>query len=73
MPNSLKNWEERDFFRRGGNCIQAINFRIGNGYDIAGCDLVLKFIIKVKPLSKSPILSSHPLLVAGLSLRPGGQ
>ena len=37
------------------------NFRIGNGYDIAGCELVLKFVIKVKPLSKSLILSSRPL------------
>ena len=40
--------------------IQVINFRIGNGYDIAGCDLVLKFVIKVEPLSKSLILSSRP-------------
>ena len=55
-----KSRRER-FFRRGGNCIQAINFRIGKGYDIAGCDLVLKFVIEVKPLSKSLILSSHPL------------
>ena len=50
------------------------NFRIGNGYDIAGCELVLKFVIKVKPLSKSLILSSRPLFSGtGPSLRPGGQ
>ena len=55
-----KSGRER-FFRRGGNCIQAINFRIGKGYDTAGCDLMLKFVIKVKPLSKSLILSSRPL------------
>ena len=55
MPNSLKNPEERDFFSEGGNYIQAINFRIGNGYNIAGYDLVLKFVIKVKRPSKSHI------------------
>lgn len=64
MPNPL--------FRRGGNCIQAINFRIGNGYDIAGCDLVLKFIIKVKPLSKSLILSSRPLFSGRAIIKAGG-
>ena len=61
MPNSLKKSGRERSFRREGNCIQAINFRIGNGYDIAGCDLVLTFVIEVKPLSKSLILSSCPL------------
>ena len=60
------------FFRRGGNCIQAINFRIGNGYDIAGCDLALKFVIKVKPLSKSLILSSRPLFSGRAIIKAGG-
>ena len=60
------------FFRRGGNCIQPINFRIGKGYDIAGCDLVLKFVIKVKPLSKSLILSSHPLFSGRAIIKAGG-
>ena len=66
-----KSRRER-FFRRGGNCIQAINFRIGKGYDIAGCDLVLKFVIKVKPLSKSLILSSHPLFSGRAIIKAGG-
>ena len=66
-----KSRRER-FFRRGGNCIQAINFRIGKGYDIAGCDLVLTFVIKVKPLSKSLILSSHPLFSGRAIIKAGG-
>ena len=66
-----KSGRER-FFRRGGNCIKAINFRIGNGYDNAGCDLVLKFVIKVKPLSKSLILSSCPLFSSRAIIKAGG-
>ena len=66
-----KSGRER-FFRRGGNCIKAINFRIGNGYDNAGCDLVLKFVIKVKPLSKSLILSSRPLFSSRAIIKAGG-
>lgn len=47
------------------------NFRIGNGYDIAGCELVLKFVIKVKPLSKSLILSSRPLFSGRAIIKTG--
>ena len=48
-----KSRRER-FFRRGGNCIQAINFRIGKG-----------------PLSKSLILSSHPLFSGRAIIKAG--
>ena len=48
------------------------NFRIGNGYDIARCELVLKFVIKVKPLSKSLILSSRPLFSGRAIIKAGG-
>lgn len=71
-PISSKIGRRERFFRRGGNCIQAINFRIGNGYDNAGCDLVLKFIIKVKPLSKSLILGSRPLFSGRAIIKAGG-